>query len=310
MSCYRPVSARIKLSGGDVLSYSSGTASRDPYGFRIVRPGGDLLALLRRRWPDLVRGFGERLPLVLNAYPASLGTFPSAVLVDSYLSHATASRALELASRERMPVVLLGQPLFVADLLLAHAVQERPMPDTLLLGLGGYATPGSLEAFLRALCVAHGVDLSLFYGYGVAEVDAACLIAVRRSASGALVYEARGPDVEVTLRGSELLLARCDAAGRRLGEPFATGDHARHEGGGLALWNHARLDPAVSALLESWTLEDWRRRTGYLRHGTTPKVQLRKGISPDPRSACEVGFEEFALTFGHSWLLKPCWSAG
>jgi hypothetical protein len=303
VSCYRPVSATIKLSRGDVLSYSSGTASRDPYGFRVARPGGDLLELLRGRWPELLRDFGERLPLVINAYPAGLGSFASAVFVDSYLSHATASRALELASREGMPVVLLGQPLFVADLLLVHTSRQLPLPDALLLGLGGYTTPRSLEDCLRALCAAHGARLSLFHGYGVAEVDAACLIAVRRSESGALLYEKRGPDVVVTLRDNELLLARGESA-----RPFATGDRARLQGEALVIWNDTRLAPAVSALLESWTHEDWHRRTGYLRHGAELRVQLRTGVAPDPRCQFEVGFEDFARECGHAWLLKPRWS--
>ena len=91
------MSRQTKLYPGAVLSYSSGSENRDPYGFRIVKPGGNLLGLIRAMFPDLVSGFGDRLPMVINAYPASIGTFDFGVLVDSYLSYTTASRALELA---------------------------------------------------------------------------------------------------------------------------------------------------------------------------------------------------------------------
>jgi hypothetical protein len=302
------VSRRIKLSRGDVLSYSSGTRSHDPYGFRVVRSGGSLLALLSQRWPAVVRGFDERLPLLINAYPANLGASADAVVVDTYLSHATGSRALELADREQMPVLLLGQPLYLADLLLAHTQGGRALPARLVLGLGGYTTPRSLEAFLRGLCAERGVELSIFHGYGVAEVDAACLIAVRRNAQGELVYERRGPDIDVTLRGAELLLARKDTTGRRLAEPFATGDQGRPEGDGFVIWNHARLAPSVAQLLESWAEQDWRRRTGYLHHGDGLEIQLREHVAVDPRVPCERTFHDYAQSRGHSWLLKPRWS--
>lgn len=220
------------LTPGSVLSYSSGSGSRDPYGFRVLQPGGNLLALIRSMFPEKVSGFGGRTPIVINAYPASIGTFPFGVLVDSYLSHVTISRAMELARAEGLPVMLLGQPLFLADALLLHLAESRPLPDALLLGVGGYPMPRSLELLIDQTCSEGGTRASIIFGYGVAEVDSACLIAGSRNAEGDLLYRARGSDVEVNFRGSDLLLSLRDAAGGYRMREFGTGDQARLEGDG------------------------------------------------------------------------------
>jgi hypothetical protein len=110
------------IAPGDVLSYSSGSTNRDPHGFRITQKGGNLLGLIKMRWPGLVATFGDRMPIVINTYPAHIGSFDFGVTVDSYLSYTTASRALHLASVEKLPVMLLGQSLVPgAPALPAHA---------------------------------------------------------------------------------------------------------------------------------------------------------------------------------------------
>ena len=297
---------RPPLSPGDVLSYSSGAERRDPYGFRIAKPGGNLLGLIQSRWPRLVQSFRGRMPMVINTYPAFIGAFDFGVLVDSYLSYTTASRALHLAHLEGLPVMLLGQPLYVAHLLNQHINQGHPTPDTILLGMGGYQAPRSLESFLEGLGQSRGISLSRLYGYGVAEVDAACLIAVGRNASNELVYERRGPDVEVSLVGEDLLLSLKDSSGGYVMERVPTGDKGRSEGDGYVIWNPTRLHRDVAAILESFTEDDWRRRTGYLHYGQVFRVQLRKGM--EPRMPFEVEFYEYARQFGHSWLFKPQWN--
>jgi hypothetical protein len=56
-----------ELKPGDILSYSSGSHDRGPYGFRTLHRGGNLRALLENKWPSLFDGFGSRVPLVINA---------------------------------------------------------------------------------------------------------------------------------------------------------------------------------------------------------------------------------------------------
>jgi hypothetical protein len=288
---------------GDVLSYSSGSEYRDPYGFRIAGRGGNLLGALKARWPHLVESFRDRMPIIINAYPAFIGTFDFGVTVDSYLSYTTASRALHLAHAEKLPVMLLGQPLFVAHLLNQHIAQGHPVPDAILLGMGGYPAPRSLEVFLEGLGKKVDCAVTFFYGYGVAEVDAAVLLAHRRNEANELVYELRGPDVEVTFEGDNLFLA-VEKNGTKA-PPFKTGDQARLTPDGYVISNQERMHKDVTKILESWSVDDWERRTGYLHYGMVFKVQLRKGaVAKQPY---EVEFYEYAKELGHSWLFKPQW---
>lgn len=297
----------VKLKPGDVLSYSSGSHDRGPHGFRTLHRGGNLRALLESKWPELFDGFGDRLPLVVNAYPAAIGTFDFAVSVDTYLSLSTGSRALHLAHLERMPVMLLGQPLYIADLIHRHLERNPVMPDTLLIATGGYIMPRSLETALRTACADHVETLRIVHGYGVAEVDAACLLAMARDEFGHLLYLPRNERVEVEFDSEkQLLLSLKDADGHYIQRRFPTGDSGKPSGDAFVIWNHQRLHPNVLKILESWKPEDWRRRTGYLYYGREVRFQLRKG--EQARAAIECEFHEYEKRYGHYWLFKPQWN--
>lgn len=292
---------RRPLAPGDVLSYSSGSEYRDPYGFRVAGKGGNLLGLIQARWPHVIAPFRGRMPIVINAYPAFIGAFDFGVTVDSYLSYTTASRALHLAHAEKLPVMLLGQPLFLAHLLNQHIEQGHPVPDAIMLGMGGYPAPRSLEVFFESLGRKAGIAITMIYGYGVAEVDSACLLATKRNAANELVYELRGPDVKVTLEGENLLLSLEGVSPT----PFRTGDLGKLTDEGYVISNPERMHRDVSKILESWTEEDWQRRTGYLHYGMVFRVQLRKGATP--KQPFEAEFYEYCKEYGHSWLFKPQW---
>lgn len=295
------------LAPGDVLSYSSGSTNRDPHGFRITKRGGSLLGLIQSRWPQLVETFRGRMPIVINTYPANIGTFDFGVTVDSYLSYTTASRALHLASVEKLPVMLLGQSLYLAHLLFQHTRDGHPMPDSILCGVGGYTTPRSLENTLRDTCERSGTHMTMLHGYGVAEVDAAVLMAATRTPKGELLYERRSPDVVVDFAGDNLLLSLRAPDGTYTIERFPTGDQGRAEGENFLVWNHERLNPQVEMLLEGWSLDDWQRRTGYLHYGQQLRFQLRKGV--EAKSPVEMEFYDYARQYGHDWLFKPEWNA-
>ncbi|MEZ4232972.1 MAG: hypothetical protein R3B89_27580 [Polyangiaceae bacterium] len=298
------------LKAGDVLSYSSGSHDRGPYGFRTLRPGGNLMALFQSRWPHLVQGFEGKLPMIINAYPACVGTFDFGVTVDTYLSHSTGSRALHFSHLEKMPVMLIGQPLFMADLLFRHLAKTPMLPETLLFACGGYVMPRSLETALRQLVAPYCADFNVIHGYGVAEVDAGCLFASERSEHGHLVYEPRSADVEVALDGTDLALSMRRPDGAYVIERFPTGDSgmlAQSVNGtpGYVIWNNERLHPNVLKILESWSYEDWERRTGYLYYGREIRFQLRKGF--EPKVGLEAEFHDYEKKYGHYWLFKPVW---
>src|SRR5699024_8239894 len=85
-----------------------------------------------------------------------------------------------------------------------------------------------------------------------------------------------------------------------------TGDKGAERDGGYRIWNPDRLHKDVEAILESFTEDDWRRRTGYLHYGSVFRVQLRKGC--EPKIPFEVEFFDYARTYGHDWLFKPQWN--
>ena len=298
-----------RFAAGEMLSYSAGSTQTGPEGFRkLNRAGLPLLGLLRGLFPDVYAPFGERLPLVINAYPASVGFPTDGVLVDCYLSLRTASRALQLAASEKLPVLLLGQSLFLAELLRTHLRQGYALPDALIALVGGYLTPRSLERAQQAWLRDSGVSLSFVHGYGAAEVEAGMLLASERDAQGQLRYRPRGPDIDISTPNGRLHLALRDADGRLRAPPFDSGDSGRAEGEAWIIENAgSRLNPVVLAALESWSESDWSRRTGYLRREAGELlIQLREGI--EPLNTQELKFHAYAERFGMAWLEKPKWS--
>lgn len=289
-----------------VLSYSAGSTQTGPDGYRSLRKGPDLIALVER-WPDIAEPMRGRTPLVINAYPAALGRFEDATYVDTYLSPKTASRALQLSAREGLPSFLLGQPLLVAEILLRHTAARMPLPDLLVLFVGGYALPASLARALKEALRERGygdVRLEIVCGYGAAEVDAGMLFG-RPGPDGEVVYAPRGPDViaEISPEG-ELTLGLVGPAGPIL-SGFGTGDRVETVAGGLRVVNAAsRMHPDTASALASWTAADWARRTGYLSRASG-RIQLREGVLPE--HPAEMSYHAFAEAFGGVWLAKPDW---
>jgi hypothetical protein len=226
------------------------------------------------------------------------------------LSGSVVSRALMLANLEQHPVMFLGQPLFVADALIRHVGRGLALPEHLLLGVGGYVMPASLERALREIVGPHVKSINFLQGYGAAEVDAGVLIGVDRNAGGEVVYFRRDEEVVITLQGDRLFLSLRDGkSGATLVDAWDTGDHARAEGDGFVLWNApTRLSPAVLKLLEDWSTEDWRRRTGFLFAGAATRLQLRRDVPKEHPQ--ELEHWDYAKQFGFSWLWKPNWSKG
>lgn len=295
----------IELNPGDVLSYSAGSTQTGPEGFRKLRNRPGLLEASLRRWPELGQALAGRTVMFINAYPASVGTITTGITVDTYLSPRVMMRALQLGALAAKPVIVCAQPLFLADVLFAHVAAGHPLPDTILFLVGGYLTPRSLERALLGLVAPHVRTALFLQGYGVAEVDAGCMMSRDRDEQGRPIFYPRD-DVMPELDGEELLLSLRGPEGELLVDRWRTGDSAGRAGDGYVLWNHQRLHPTVHAALESWTLEDWRRRTGYVRReGGAIAIQLRQG--QEARNEAELDHWDFGRKHGFSWLDKPYW---
>jgi hypothetical protein len=301
----KAMSCMFDLAPGDVLSYSAGSPQTGPEGYRKLRPRPGLLQGAMKRWPDLAALLAPRTPMFINAYPGSIGTITTGISVDTYLSPRVLSRALQLAAAADKPVILCGQPLFLADALLAHVRAELALPDTLLLLVCGYPTPRSLERMLLDMLAPWVRHTALLQSYGVAEVDTGCMISRARDAAGRPIFFPRD-DIEVVLDGSELLLNLRGPEGKLVVHRWRTGDSAERTGAGFALWNDRRLHPSIHAAFDSWTDIDWQRRTGYVhRDSKTLWMQLRPGELS--RRAGELDHWDFARTYGFSWLDEPSW---
>ncbi|MCX4246786.1 hypothetical protein [Paraliomyxa miuraensis] len=294
------------LEPGDVLSYSAGSTQMGPLGYRKVRQRPGLLGAAVARWPELGELVAARPPMIINAYPASIGAVSSGIAVDTYLSPRVMSRALQLAKLANHPAALCAQPLFLADALLQHVRADRALPDPLLLMVGGYVMPRSLERMLLGLLAERVERVVVLQGYGAAEVDAGCMMARDRDDAGRLVYYPR-PDVVPQLDGDRLLLTLRGPDGEPVIERFAPGERAQaRPDGGWVLWNDERLHPIVREELESWSEHDWQRRTGYVRReGETVWIQLRR--DEQPQHEREIDHWDFGRAHGFSWLDKPYW---
>lgn len=255
---------------------------------------GDLVAAR----PALAAVLGPET-VVVDARPSAAGPFGIGLRVIVGPSTAAVGRALVAARVDDRPVVVLGQPLFVAEALHRHLAAGEPPPERGLFVLGGYWLPRSLESWFQAR--APGLDIA--QAYALPGCDAACLLGLARTEGGRTVWRPANPRVRVEVRDAELAVGLDDAP------PVRTGDIAIDAGDGTLRIRppSRRLDPAWGRALEGWTPRDWDRRTGHpVWRGRHIGLLLREGAEPE--SAMEVRFDAWAGRSGASWLAEPRWS--
>ncbi|GMU20326.1 MAG: hypothetical protein AMXMBFR13_04230 [Phycisphaerae bacterium] len=294
---------------GTVLSYSAGSANLNPWTYRVVKQAAqDRLLRVLELFPQLIPLLSGETPVVINCYPAAIGAFPSAVFIDTYLRPQNVSRGLLLAHACDAPAVILGQPLPMLHFLIRHRTLELAFPPRLLIVIGGYTCPFSCERAIRQTVEEAGAGCAVLHAYGMAEVDAACLLALRRDEKSRLMYQPAGEQVLAKVINSELFL------GIRTGHSHrehlvATGDRAFWMPQGLVIEAPPhRLDPVLFGELESWNADQWRRRTGYARWVQGRWwFQLRPGIAVS--TADELMFDQIGDANGSLWLDKPSWDA-
>jgi len=300
------------ISDGDLISYSSGTTSTDPYSFRVMRNDSQLFESVVRRLPSsVVKALsGESPPMVINCYPMPLMLGSHAVLVDTYLSFKIFSRAFALAAHESLPCILVGQPLFVLDALIKHTDQGRPVPRDVVIASGGYYMPRSLEHTILKVLNIHRRQLTVVQLYGLAEGDSGVLISVERADDGQPIYVPRNDRVVIDERHRRLFLTLLDANGHPYIDNLDTGDNIlRRERSGIVLENSKRMSEELRTELENWTPDLWKRRTGFMATNgdtSTTAWQLRNGVEAINQD--EYDFYDFQKRFSiGTFLEKPIW---
>lgn len=287
---------------GSVISYSAGTSDLSAWKFRVLK-ASDRIAEVIRRYPALTAVFSGVPPIIINGYPASLGVFPSGVFLDTYMRPINLARGLALAADLGAPVVFLAQPLVAASMLLRASSLVTDGPQSLILAVGGYFCPPSLESFLVDCGNRISKSTTIVHAYGVAEADYACLVGISRNSSGDVLYNLVTPDYRLDILNGDLRLRH-----NLSGSIIETGDLAEQGDGGVVIRNgEQRLHPLVKNDLADWRNSHWERRTGYLRATSTGMLyQLRENaLHP---SDGEVDYYEFCRAYGMSFADKPIWT--
>lgn len=292
------------------LSYSNGASSLDPYKYRVVGVAGDQLSYVARAFSN-VGAILTDSPVVILNYPSFLGYFEGITVVDTYLREATFAQATLLALAEERPLFLVGQPLSLVHLIRSYLKIGHRFPSRVVVALGGYFCPSSLERYIRELLAPHCSQPEIIFGYGIAEVEFACLIGKRDKEDQPIIYRRSSDSVEIkrdSTTGNLLL--------RRVGEEsyIDSGDNVEisNANGVISLQirqSKQRLPDSVLDFLESWTSEDWDRRTGYLGvvDSNIKAIQLRADATKIDET--EEDFFDFKRSFKQDWADKPKWNS-
>lgn len=324
-----------------ILSYSAGSASRDPHGYREIDEQGsaEKLSRIMTRFPDLAKLLGDfQNVLLINAYPATLGGLGQLPLVDTYLHPPTFVRATTLAALEKRTVLCAAQPLMGAEMLLRASQQSDEFPEHLIWSTGGYPLPQSLERAVRSWLIHRGCDLTVLHCYGIAELDHTLMAAMHRDQEGRLIFHAVQPNLQIDIShqgchvdslGLNSRRMRCEDQIDLVGETYRIGGDAR------------RFPFDKMARLETWTIDDWTQLTGHVgwtKRGeqlqrrahcdsSTPPAKStalkdtdfpsvlplrhpteRNESSGAAQNARRIAFHTFAGRFGMSWQQKPNWT--
>lgn len=291
----------IEVLPGAVLSYSAGRRGLNPYTFRIVRPAANKLQCALRFFPEIGSFLGDKPPLMVNCYPAVFGMFDGTVSVDTYVRPETFSRALLLACDQSRSVIMLAQPLVAMEFILLHERMNLSFPRNIVICVGGYVCPASLQSAMEQVTSRQGSAAAVMHAYGVAEIDAACLLGMKRSQDGGVIFHRASDEIVPVVKDGKLKLKCHDDPGSVL---FDTSDEATEVDGGIVI---GPRNQKVASELETWSTALWERRTGHIGfvHGRM-ELQLRSHVTRPLKN--ERMFHRFAERHAFSWLNKPAWA--
>lgn len=273
------------------LSYSAGSLSRDPYGFREINEHDcpEKLTQILSIFPELSTILGDfKNTLLINAYPATLGGLGNVSAVDTYLHPPTFVRATTLAAIEQRTVLCAAQPLMGAEMLSQAVAQCESFPRRIVWTTGGYPLPQSLQRAVRGWLASRGCELVVLHCYGIAQLDHTLMAAMDRDQHGRLIYHRVHPGLRIRVAvgsdrvetlGLKTKQMQCEDQIIRVGRTYRiAGDQDRYNKSDLA-W------------LETWSDDNWAQLTGYV--GWTHRGrQLQRRAVVDGRTGTESVFDQ------------------
>jgi len=285
-----------------VLSYSAGTSDLDPFRYRLVKDAGGKLGSVLLKFPELKTVFSHQV-IFINCYPAPLGIFSGFPVVDTYLRNVNVFRALHLAEKTGRYAVILGQPLYVANVLYQSLSALDRLPKQVCMFVGGYPMPRNAEKFVETVLASSDCSLSSFHAYGVAEIDFGILVGKRCKEDGLVHYKSVSDSVKPIVRSGNLIF-------QSEVQEFDTGDYATilNDEEFQIINSERRVAPHILEYLNTWTHDDWERRTGYLGMVDGKRqIQLREGVIPlcEGELTTHMYWEQFCTY----WTEKPSWKA-
>lgn len=298
------------------ISYSAGSSSLDPYAFRFIKSAEDKIFTIISAFPQ-ISSFFEKKILVINCYPASLGDFSNTLYVNTYLKKENFIRAFSLAEKEGLGVLIQGQPLAVFNFILEYQKLGLDFPKHVLIGLGGYFCPASLEDAFKTIFTKRNSNLIVVHAYGVAEVEYACFAGIR-NANSQIIYKQVSKNIDSKIdRDGFLLLKNKESTGF-----VETGDRVVIEEHGEDSLFHIkpsnkRMFSGICTILESFSYDHWRDFTGYVAYAESKVyLQLRAGLSnsvfkftktTEVENVISLNYFDFCSRFNMTWLDKPNW---
>jgi hypothetical protein len=296
------------LNTGNVIILSSGTTG-GPRSWRILQKHKTMISEAKEKYPNIMKDFSPNATLFINAYPAFIPFYGGGDYIDAYVDPDTAKAALKFAFDQNKAAVLIAQPLFALELFMRYEQSGLNFPKRLLVVTGGYPIPSSLLTVLETIAEKNNCLMNWLAGYGLAEIDAGLFFSMEMKDKEIIYYPRSDVKVAIVNPDSDGF-GKMKISLKNKTENELVKDEAKQMGNGFIIRaEKTKVNKKNFQILESWTLEDWRRKTGYLYHDLNKKkyiYQLREGLSPNNDQ--EASFYSYAESIGgFSWNKKPIW---
>lgn len=197
--------------------------------------------------------------VAINVYPASIhdisglkdGEFNECLFVETMGNITNACRGLSLAQKLGFEVVIIGQPLGIAQLLYVYKYRYKlRFPHKIQLIVGGYLSSNTLMRFLK-YDICNSIDISWISYYGTTDFFAAVLKTEYNETNGFVSTNPHKIRTQICARTNSLVLTYIDSNGDQTS--INTNDYVSKE----LFEMNGRLYFEPKTRLEQWIINEW-----------------------------------------------------